>query len=62
MQRKIIHKSFSKRLFSAQNTDYTAKKNNLFWPNENSNEQCFAANIVQGCQQYCSTLLRLIAG
>ena len=35
------------------------KRNNLFWPDENSNEQCFAAHIVQGCQQYCSTLLSL---
>ena len=35
---------------------------NLFWPDENSIEQCFAAHIVQGCQQYCSTLLHLIAG
>ena len=26
--------------------------NNLFWPDENSIEQCFAAHIVQGCQQY----------
>ena len=38
------------------------KMNNLFWADENSIEQCFAAHIVQGCQQYCSTLLRLIAG
>ena len=38
------------------------KMNNLFWPDENSIEQCFAAHIVQGCQQYCSTLLHLIAG
>ena len=47
------------------------KMNNLFcWPDENSNEQCFAAHIVQCfaahivqcCQQYCSTLLHLIAG
>ena len=22
---------------------------NLFWPDENSIEQCFAAHIVQGC-------------
>ena len=36
--------------------------NNLFWPDENSIEQGFAAHIVQGCQQYCSTLLHLIAG
>ena len=28
------------------------KTNNLFWPDENNIEQCFAANIVQGCQQY----------
>ena len=38
------------------------KTHNLFWPDENSIEQCFAAHIVQGCQQYCSTLLHLIAG
>ena len=38
------------------------KMNNLFWPDENSNEQCFAAHIVQCCQQNCSTLLHLIAG
>ena len=25
---------------------------NLFWPDENSIEQCFAAHIVLGCQQY----------
>ena len=31
-------------------------------PDENSIEQCFAAHIVQGCQQYCSALLHLIAG
>ena len=24
------------------------KMNNLFWPDENSIEQCFAAHIVQG--------------
>ena len=38
--------------------------NNLFWPDANSIEQCFAAHIVQCChdQQYCSTLLHLIAG
>ena len=28
------------------------KTHNLFWPDENSIEQCFAAHIVQGCQQY----------
>ena len=38
------------------------KTHNLFWLDENSIEQCFAAHIVQGCQQYCSTLLHLIAG
>ena len=42
--------------------DTQQKMNNLFWPEENSHEQCFAAHIVQGCQQYCSTLLHLIAG
>ena len=36
------------------------KTNNLFWSDENSIEQCFAAHIVQGCQQYCWTLLHLI--
>ena len=38
------------------------KTHNLFWPDENSIEQCCAAHIAQGCQQYCSTLLHLIAG
>ena len=38
------------------------KTHNLFWPDENSIEQCCAAHIVQGCQQYCSTLLHLTAG
>ena len=38
------------------------KTHNLFWPDENSIEQCFAAHIVQGCHQHCSTLLHLIAG
>ena len=28
------------------------KTHNLFWPDENSIEQCRAAHIVQGCQQY----------
>ena len=29
---------------------YTQQKtHNLFWPDENSIEQCFAAYIVQGC-------------
>ena len=28
------------------------KTHNLFWPDENSIEQCFAAHIVQGCQQH----------
>ena len=28
------------------------KTHNLFWPDENSIEQCCAAHIVQGCQQY----------
>ena len=42
---------------------YTQQEmNNLFWPDENSIEQCFATHIVQGCQQYCSTLLHLFAG
>ena len=32
---------------------YTQQKtHNLFWPDENSIEQCCAAHIVQGCQQY----------
>ena len=39
-----------------------SKTNSLFWPDENSIEQCFAAHIVQGCQQYCSTLSDPIAG
>ena len=38
------------------------KTHNLFWPDENSIQQCCAAHIVQGCQQYCSTLLHLIVG
>ena len=38
------------------------KMNNLFWPDGNSIEKCFATHIVQGCHQYCSTLLHLIAG
>ena len=33
------------------------KMNNLFLPYESSIEQYFAAHIVQGYQQYCSTLL-----
>ena len=34
-------------------TTHTQQKtHNLFWPDENSIEQCFAAHIVQGCQQY----------
>ena len=41
---------------------YAAKMNNLFWADENSIEQCFAAHIVQCCQQYFSVLLHLIAG
>ena len=28
------------------------KTPNLFWPDENGIEQCFAAHIVQGCQQH----------
>ena len=28
------------------------KTHNLFWPDENRIEQCCAAHIVQGCQQY----------
>ena len=36
------------------------KMNNLFRVDENSIEHCFAANIVQGCQQYCSALIHLI--
>ena len=36
--------------------------NNLFWPDENNNEQCFPAHIVQGFQQCFSTLLHLIDG
>ena len=43
-------------------SDTRVKTHNLFWPDENSNEQCCAAHIVQCCQQYCSTLLHLIAG
>ena len=38
------------------------KTHNLFWPDENSIEQCCAAHIVQGCHQHCSILLHLIAG
>ena len=33
---------------------------NLLRTDESSIEQCFAANIVQGCQQYCSAMLHLI--
>ena len=52
-QQKFHHKVFCTQ----------QKMNNLFWPDESSIEQCFAAHIVQGCQQYCSTLLlHLIAG
>ena len=28
------------------------KTHNLFWPDKNSIEQCFAADIVQYCHQY----------
>ena len=38
------------------------KTHKLFWPDENSIKQCCAAHFVQCCQQYCSTLLHLIAG
>ena len=38
------------------------KVHNLFRVVKNSIEQCCAAHIVQCCQQYCSALLRLIAG
>ena len=38
------------------------KSHNLFRVDENSIELCFAAHIVQCCQQYCSALLHLIAG
>ena len=31
--------------------------NNRFGADENRLEQCFAANIVQCCQQYCSVLM-----
>ena len=43
---------------------YTSKiaYSNLFRAIENSIEQCFATNIVQCCQQYCSALLHLVAG
>ena len=50
---------WSKMFFSCSTQQ---KMNNLFWRNEKSHEQCFAAHIVQGCQQYCSTLLHLTAG
>ena len=36
------------------------KMNNLFRVDENRLEQCFAAHIVQGFQQYCLALLHLI--
>ena len=54
----------SKSRLSKRNTSVPTqqKTHNLFWPDENSIEQCFAAHIVQGCQQYCSTLLHLITG
>ena len=35
------------------------KFHNLFRAVENSVEQCFAAKVVQCCQQYCSGLLNL---
>ena len=38
------------------------KTHNLFGAFEKSIEQCFAAHIVQCCQQYCSALLHLIVG
>ena len=41
---------------------YTAKVTQPVQPVENGIEQCFAANIVQYCQQYCSALLHLITG
>ena len=39
-------------LFSAVLMNTQQKTHNLFWPDENRIEQCFAAHIVQGCQQY----------
>ena len=43
--------------------NYTAKNEQpVLRPDENSNEQCFVAYIVQCCEQYCSALLHLIAG
>ena len=38
------------------------KNYHLFQVDENSLEQCCAANIVQCCQQYCSALLHMIQG
>ena len=56
---KITRES-SEKVLSPGHTQ--PKMNNLFWPDENSVEQCFAARIVQGCQQYCSTLSHVITG
>ena len=57
------------RLYVSYHEVYTSmlwftqqKTRNLFWVDENSREQCCAAHIVRCCQQYCSALLRLIAG
>ena len=41
---------------------YTAKNHEFLKVVENRIEQCCAAHILQCCQQYCSTLLHLIAG
>ena len=47
--------------FNDQSIYTQQKTHNLFWPDENSIEQCFAAHIVQGCQQYWTSWWALIS-
>ena len=41
---------------------YTPKNYHLFKVVENRMQECCAAHIVHGCQQYCSAFFSLIAG
>ena len=51
---KAIREQFERLNLFLIHTAHTTQPNmnNLFWPDENRLEQCFAANIVQCCQQY----------
>ena len=46
----LLWSEFDSKVSNLDSTQQQTHK--LFWPDENNIEQCCAAHIVQGCQQY----------